>query len=69
VTAHLELDIGQELSIAHLARNMDKIMLLRRKLADCRTIAAKETAQNALCLAKAKAGYYVKAITAYLGPV
>jgi hypothetical protein len=41
-------------------------MLLRGELADCRTIAAKGTAQNALCLAKAEAGYYVKVVTAYL---
>jgi len=36
VTAHVELDMGQELTIARLARNMDKIMLLRGELVDCR---------------------------------
>ncbi len=44
VTAHVELDIGQELTIARLARNMDKIMLLRGELVDCRdTIACRTT--------------------------
>jgi L-fucose isomerase-like protein len=36
VTAHVELDMGQEVTIARLARNMDKIMLLRGELVDCR---------------------------------
>lgn len=44
VTAHVELDIGQEVTIARLARNLDKILLLRGELVDCRdTIACRTT--------------------------
>jgi len=47
VTAHVELDIGQELTIARLARNMDKIMLLRGELVDCRDTTACRTTISA----------------------
>jgi len=44
VTAHVELDIGQELTVAQPARNIDKIMLLRAELVDCRdTITCRTT--------------------------
>jgi L-fucose isomerase-like protein len=47
VTAHVELDIGQELTIARLARNMEKIMLLRGELVDCRDTTACRTTISA----------------------
>jgi L-fucose isomerase-like protein len=43
VTAHVELDIGQDVTIARLARSMDKIMLLRGELVDCRDTTACRT--------------------------
>lgn len=44
VTAHVELDAGQEVTIARLARNLDKIAILQGELVDCRdTIACRTT--------------------------
>ncbi len=48
VTAHVELDIGQELTIGRLARNMDKIMLLRGELVHCRDTTACRTTISAI---------------------
>lgn len=36
VTAHVELDKGQEVTIARLARKLDKIVFLKGELVDCR---------------------------------
>ena len=47
VTAHVELDIGQAVTIARLARNSDRIMILRAELADCRDTIACRTAISA----------------------
>ncbi|MFH1639228.1 MAG: hypothetical protein ABIB93_02805 [Chloroflexota bacterium] len=44
VTAHVELDTGQEVTIARLSRNLDRIMLLNGELIDCQeTIACRTT--------------------------
>ena len=43
VTAHVELDTGQEVTIARLARNLDKIVVLRGELVDCRDTTACRT--------------------------
>ena len=47
VTAHVELDTGQEVTIARLARDLDKIMLLSGKLVDCRDTTACRTTLSA----------------------
>jgi L-fucose isomerase-like protein len=47
VTAHVELDSGQELTIARLSRNVDKIMLLHGELVDCRDTTACRTTISA----------------------
>jgi L-fucose isomerase-like protein len=47
VTAHVELDIGQDLTIARLSRNADKIMLLHGELVDCRDTTACRTTISA----------------------
>ena len=44
VTAHVELDIGQEVTLARLSRDLDKICLTSGKLVECRdTIACRTT--------------------------
>ena len=44
VTAYVELDTGQEVTIARLARNLDKLLLLSGELVDCQdTIACRTT--------------------------
>ena len=44
VTAHVELETGQEVTIARLSRNLNKIMLIRGDLIDCQeTIACRTT--------------------------
>ena len=44
VTAHVELDIGQEVTIARLSRNLDKILILGGELVNCQdTIACRTT--------------------------
>ncbi len=47
VTAHVELDIGQELTIARLSRNVDKIALLHGQLVECRDTTACRTTISA----------------------
>ena len=36
VTAHVELDIGQEVTVARLSRNLDRIVAVQGELVDCR---------------------------------
>ncbi|MFC1912065.1 hypothetical protein ACFLXG_02785 [Chloroflexota bacterium] len=44
VTAHVELDTGQEVTIARLSRNLKKIMLLQGELTSCQeTVACRTT--------------------------
>ncbi len=43
VTAYVELDIGQEVTIARLARNLDKVLILQGELVDCRDTTACRT--------------------------
>lgn len=43
VTAHVELDTGQEVTVARLARELDKICLTRGELVECRDTTACRT--------------------------
>jgi len=43
VTAHVELDIGQEVTIARFARELDKICVTSGKLVECRDTTACRT--------------------------
>lgn len=47
VTAYVELGIGQEVTIARLARNLDKVLILQGELVDCRDTTACRTTLSA----------------------
>jgi L-fucose isomerase-like protein len=47
VSAHVELNIGQQLTIARLPRNLEEVMRLRGDLVDCRDTTACRTTISA----------------------